>query len=467
MSAPARYATAPTPGAHHELAAIEKMARALGTPLMPWQAQVARVASERNTAGNGWRYPIVIVSIPRQGGKTTLMRAIMAQRTLRYPGTQAFYTAQSGKDARERWTDLIEIAGQKFPHLVKIRRGAGAECMQWLNGGGQIRCFAPTRTALHGYTPELVMLDEAFAHDEALGESLMAAIVPAQSTLTERQLWIVSTAGDLSSTWFKAWVERGRASIDDPASGIAYFEWSAPPSLDLSSPDAFAKFHPAVGYTQNGETLAAAREPMSEAEFNRAFGNRWLETRSQLISSEIIDATTNTEQAPPDAGVRVVLAYDVANDRSCAALYAAWIDEAGKAHVRPYQTRAGIWWLIDAVKDAAARGFDTIAADDGGATSTITRRLQLDGFEITTLTAGEFAQATGDFIEALTAARVDHPGNPGLLEGLQGAALRRLGEREAFSRRESPALICEVIAAAVAHRLATHSLALPAPLVVA
>ncbi len=466
MSAPARYATAPTPGAAHELAAVETMARALGTPLMPWQKEVTRVATERTPDGKAWRYPTVVLTVPRQSGKTTLMRAIMAQRTLRYPGTQAFYTAQSGKDARERWADLIAAAEANFKHLVKVRRGAGAECMEWKNGGGQVRCFAPTRTALHGYTPETVMLDEVFAYDEDLGEALLAAIVPSQSTLANRQLWIVSTAGDLNSSWLRKWVDRGREATTDPASSIAYFEWSAAPELDLADPASYARFHPAIGYTQQPQTLADARETMSLPEFERGFGNRWQSTRTQLIPTDVIEASTNPDQTPPDGPNGVILAYDVALDRSWATIWAAWHDTTG-AHVRPYLSRPGIWWLPGAIADARRDGFNTIAADDGGSTRTITTRLRLDGIEVTTLKVGEFATATGDFIDALKGGRVDHPGTPALVEGLQGATLRKLGELDAFSRRESTGPIWEVIAATVAHRVATHRLELPAPMVVA
>ena len=300
MSAPAAYATAPTPGVVHEAATIGKMGRVLGTALMPWQHQVARVATERRRDGRGWRYPVVVLTVPRQSGKTTLMRAVMAQRTLRYPGHRAFYTAQTGKDARDRWKDLADAAQKQFPQLVTIRRGAGAECVEWKNGGGQIRTFAPTRDAIHGSTPHLVMLDEAFALDEELGASLMGGIVGSQAALGhERQIWIVSTAGDAESTWFRAWVEKGREAVGDPLAALAYFEWSAPDHLDLTDPASFPLFHPAVGHTQDAETIAANAETMSRAQFERAFGNRWVAARTTVISVDDWRATINREQNPP------------------------------------------------------------------------------------------------------------------------------------------------------------------------
>lgn len=465
MSAPARYSTAPTPGARNEQRHVELMARLLGTPLMPWQSQVARVATERRADGHGWRYPTVVLTVPRQSGKTTLMRAVMAQRTLRYPRTQAFYTAQSGKDARERWKDLVDIAEMTFPQLVTIKRGAGAECMEWKNGHGQVRTFAPTRTALHGYTPALVMLDEAFAFDEDLGAALMAAIVPAQSTLDERQLWIVSTAGDAASTWLKSWVDRGREATVDPMSAIAYFEWSAPEDLDLADPASFASFHPAVGHTQTTATLAEAADAMTPGEYQRAFGNRWTTTKSSVIPTDVVERSTNPDQIPPEALADAVAAYDVAPDRSWATLWLAWSDHQGH-HLRPWLSQPGTWWLPSEVDALRAQGVSRIGADDGGPARSVTAAIRLRGVEVETLGARDFASGTGDLIEALTIGTVDHSGDQGLVDGLDGAVLRRMGEADAWSRRDSTGPIWEVIAATVALRLLTYVEAAPAPMVV-
>ena len=462
MSAPARYATAPTPGASHELHHVETMARVLGTPLMPWQSQVARVATERREDGKGWRYPTIVLTVPRQSGKTALMRAVMAQRTLRYPRSQAFYTAQSGKDARERWADLVNVADERFPQLVRIKRGAGVECMEWLNGHGQVRTFAPTRTALHGYTPELVMLDEAFAYDEDLGAALMAAIVPSQSTLDERQLWIVSTAGDGSSTWFRQWVDRGREAVTDPDSTLAFFDWNSE-GLDLTDPASFPKYHPAVGYTQTAATLIDARENMSPGEYARAFGNVWTTTRRTVIPAETMTATTNKAQTPPASPSETVYAFEIAPDRAWATIWACWADHVG-THLRPYISKPGSAWITDEVTRLVHDGI-RVAADNAGANRGAIGVLALDGIHVETTTATDFAAATGDLIAALDARTVDHNGSSALLTAVDGAMLRRLGEADAWSRRDSTGPIWELAAATVAfhaHKLTRQA---PAPFV--
>lgn len=466
--AAARYATAPTPGAAHETRTVGIMARTLGTPLMPWQKQVARVVTERREDGRGWRYPTVVLTVPRQSGKTTLMRAIMAQRTLRYPGVRAYYTAQTGKDARDRWTDLADAVEKTCPALVDIKKGAGAECVRWRNGGGQVRVFAPTLDAIHGATPHLVMLDEAFALDEERGAFLMGAINGSQVTLgAERQTWIVSTAGDAAATWFRAWVEKGREACADPLASVAFFEWSAPDALDLYDPESFPRFHPAIGFTQDAETIVENARTMSRSEYERAFGNRWVEAKGEsVVPPELVEAAANPDQTPPEDMRALALAYDVAPDRSAASIWAAWTDHEG-AHLRPYVARPGMWWLVEAVKDAARAGVTRVWADDAGPARSITARLRLEGIEVAALGAKDFASATGDLIDAITTRAVDHSGDRELVRGLAGAALRRLGEADAWSRRESVGPVHDVIAATVALRAATYTESAPAPLVVA
>ena len=62
-----------------------------------------------------------------------------------------------------------------------------------------LRIFAPLPAALHSKQSDLVVVDEAWAHDLERGRQLDQAIVPTQATRSGAQVWKVSTAGDESS----------------------------------------------------------------------------------------------------------------------------------------------------------------------------------------------------------------------------------------------------------------------------
>ncbi|MGP9788286.1 hypothetical protein ACT3UD_18605, partial [Glutamicibacter sp. 287] len=79
-----RYATLPTAGADHELAAVELVAKLRNKPLLPWQRLVVRVATEKTAFGQ-YRYRTVVITVPRQSGKTVLVFNLDIARGIKYP----------------------------------------------------------------------------------------------------------------------------------------------------------------------------------------------------------------------------------------------------------------------------------------------------------------------------------------------------------------------------------------------
>ncbi|ALF00760.1 terminase [Arthrobacter phage Maggie] len=457
----ARYATKPTPGAPNELGQILGTAKLLGRQLMPWQIEVARVASEKRVDDpRRYRYPIVVLTVPRQSGKTTLMRTVLAQRALKCRNRKAFYTAQTGKDATARWLDLVkDIEDGPLSQFVSKRIAAGSQALTFPTGS-TISPFAPTAKSLHGYTPHDVMLDEIFAHDAAAGNDLMGAIRPAQLTLPDKQLWLVSTAGTADSGFLKSWVDQGRLAVKDSGAGIAYFEWSLADGLDPYDPQNWL-FHPAVGHTITLEDLADDADSQSQGEWLRAYMNRWTSTSEAVI--DVAKWDTLAGALVPVPWAQVTVAYEVAHDRSCAAIYACWKDpETGKPALKLVQQGSGAEWLAPAVaKIYVENRPKAIGADDGGPTKAVTDNLRRlpnarsggNGVEVTTLTARDFATACVAYMGHVDDGTILHDGDPGHRAAVEAAATRPMGDSKVFSRRHSRGPIPELVAATVALRL--------------
>ena len=457
------YATAPTPGAPNDLRQVVVTAKALGTPLMPWQEQVARVAGERRIDDpRKFRYPLVVLTVPRQSGKTTLMRAMLTQRALMMPNRRAFYTAQTGKDAAARWNDLVkQIEAGPFAGHVKKRMAAGSQSLTFPNGA-TISPFPPTAKSLHGYTPHDVMLDEIFAWDAAQGEDLMGAIKPAQITLADRQLWLVSTMGTKDSEFLHGWVDSGREAVNDPASNVAYFEWSAPDGADYYDPETW-KFHPALGHTIGLDDLKEAADSHSPGEWQRAYMNRRSATSEAFVDLVAYDRAA-TDQAPP-AWKDVCIAYEADPQRRWAAIVAAWIGPGTIPQVRVVSSGPGTDWLAAEVASIYERDRPrAVGADDGGATRGITDKLRLmhskrngsGGVPVEILGPRDFATACGDLKAAIDGEQWEHGGSPAMRASLENVATRPMGEAWAISRAKSTGPVCEAIAAAVALRMVSQ-----------
>lgn len=467
---PAQF-TKPTPGAKHDLHAVEVIAKTLGTPLMPWQRLVARVATERDPRDERrFRYSPTLLTVPRQAGKTTLMRGVLTQRAIMTPRRRAFYTAQTGKDATARWKDLVDqIAGSVLRDRVILRKAIGSQSLTFPTGS-TISPFAPTSASLHGYTPHDVMCDEIFWFDEAQGNDLMGAIGPAQITLIDRQLWLVSTRGTPRSTFLNYWLEQGAAAVEDPTSGLAFFDWHMRAGADPYNPESW-KFHPALGHTITVADLQDLSKQHTYGEWMRAFMNTQTVTLEALIDPALITDLQSVQTPPVDKGA-LTLGYEVAADRSRAAIVAAWFDPATDLPaVKIVHAAAGDTWLapmLDALRaDLKPRA---IGADDGGPTRDITDQLK-SAFdwadrELNILGPRDFATACDALKARILTRSISLDAEPYMTQSFDNVVTRPMGQGYAWDRVKSRGPICELIAGTVALRLLERGPApMPAPMI--
>ncbi|WP_202876531.1 hypothetical protein, partial [Mannheimia haemolytica] len=78
----------------------------------------------------------VVISIPRQVGKTYLMGAIVFALCLIFPGLTVIWTAHRVKTARETFNSMAGMATQERvkPHVAAVVRGRGDEAINFANG---------------------------------------------------------------------------------------------------------------------------------------------------------------------------------------------------------------------------------------------------------------------------------------------------------------------------------------------
>jgi len=426
------------------------IAQALGTPLLPWQQYAADIAGELNPDGT-YRHKVVVVTVPRQSGKTTLMRAVGVDRCLSREGLGCFYTAQTGKDARDRWNDLaLQIADSPLAALATMRRAAGAERVVFANGS-MFRVFAPGPKSLHGYTPPLVMLDEAFAHDEVTGEALMGAIGPAQVTVPHRQLWVVSTKGTAESVFLNRWIEAGRAG----AQGVAILEWAARDGVDIYDPVMWPTFHPGMVVLPGRDPLVTTEAIADEAgrlarsEFERAYGNRETRTASHLIPATLWDSLgpqDGAEQQPPASWDGAVGGWCVMPGGTASAVVVSWrLSDGGPVYARVARSGPGVSWVAPAVRELRGRGVRAWAAAGRGPAHEVTDELGSPEW-VRQLDSNQYATAWGGLMRMLTDGTLSHDGSEPLAIGAANVTTRPVGDSSAPSLRNSAGDVSALVA---------------------
>jgi len=105
---------------------------------MPWQRTIADVGLELDPDTGLPAYREVVVTVPRQSGKTTLVLGWELQRALRWSTPQrCAYTAQSGSDARRKLINdqaPILLNSPMRAAVDRVFRGAANESIIFKNG---------------------------------------------------------------------------------------------------------------------------------------------------------------------------------------------------------------------------------------------------------------------------------------------------------------------------------------------
>lgn len=405
---------------------VAQLSQLLGVPFMPWQRHVLEVGGERR--GDRWRRQVVIVHVQRRSGKSTSTFVRQAHRAATCPRSQLWYGAQSRKDGVEIWNQQIteHLLPAKDRLRFKVRRSIGSESVRYANGS-QVSLFTPAESALVGLATDDVTVDEARFHSVPRGLALEAGIRPTQAT-RDGQLWIVSSAGVFGvSDWLWGWLERGRASLDDPDSPIAFFDYSMPPDADPADIDQVAAHHPAVGHTITRDFIAAEADSMEPLDFAREYGGIWTRTVTRQIDPAAWTAGADPARPMPAPG-DLVLAFSISPDGGMGAVTAGWDCPDGHRYGAVLDQRPGDAWMLDRVVELAGRWKPRAVVYNavGPAVGLGDQLARRGGMRLVPVGLGDNIIACKQLDARIRAGQFRHHGQPDLDDAAEGAAIRRL-----------------------------------------
>jgi phage terminase large subunit-like protein len=428
---------------------VAEISAQLGTPFMPWQSDTAAGALEIDPVTGLLVYRTVIVTVPRQSGKTKQELAVAVHRALGFGGDQKInYTAQTRLKAREKWEDdhLKTLHKSPFRSMFRVRKTLGMEAILW-NNGSQYGIESTTEKAGHGDTLDLGFIDEAFSQKDARIEQ---AFKPAMMTRPQPQLWIVSTAGTAASVYLRGKVDRGRLRCEMGLTrGVYYVEYSAPDDADPGDPATWRACMPALGHTVTEEAVQADFDSMDLEEFRRAYLNQWPDAAPpgwSVIAAEDWMSLSD----PVSEWVRpVALAAAFAGDKRAAAIGAAARRADGLFHVELVDYRPGTSWCAPRLAELTRKyGPCAVVVDAGSHEGSMIAELDEAKVEVVSPTPREIAQAFGQFYELVTDSKnLRHRGEPELTSAVQFAVARDIGDAgRTWGRKASSVDISPVVA---------------------
>jgi phage terminase large subunit-like protein len=422
---------------------------------MPWQRLVADVGGELvEDPATGLLIPAyrdVVVTVPRQSGKTTLILGWEIQRAngwLHLGPQRIVYSAQTGTDARKKLIeDQVPILNPRKTKLGirRILKGMGNEAVEFLSGS-RLVLMASGEEAGHGKTVDLGVKDEFFAdvddrRDQALG--------PAMITRAAAQKLTASTMGTDASVPLNQLVDRGRRAVrTGERTGIAYFEWSADPEEDPDDPEVWWRCMPALGITMTEDAVRHERDVTfagKPGEFRRAYLNIATRSDERLIPATTWDLVNSPDAKPSDD---MTFGIDMNPERSAAAIVVV-----GGGVLEVIDHRPGVGWLSARARELDDRWGEPFWAVDGRASAPIASvipELKREGLTVVEIDGPDLTAACGAFYDRVIDRTITVRRHPSLDAAVEGADRRFVGDAWTWDRRNSSVDISPLVAATVA-----------------
>lgn len=422
--------------------------------LRPWQRELVR-----GVLAPGVRQGLV--SMPRGNGKSTLAACLALYGLFadQVEGAQVLTVASDERQAR-----IIFNAARRMVELNELL----AERVQVF----QDRLYVPHTdsmlgplpaepSALQGFDPSLVIVDELHVVTEATWDAMALASGKRDRSLT----LAISTPADSPDSIMWSLVEHGRAG-DDPS--FYFKEYTAPDGCELDDEVAWTEANPALGDFLAVDALRATLRTTREPAFRRFRLGQWVGQAETWLPWGLWD--TRADPGRLVAGERVVLGFDGSASGDSTALVAATVE------ADPHVFVVGLWedtgdarWRVprgevDATVAAAFDAFDVVelAADPWGWRSEIETWATRHGadrvLEWPTNVASRMAPATDRFYQLCADGRLTHDGDVRLAAHVAHCVAKAtpLGDLITKDRRMSPRKIDAAVAAVVAVDRAAH-----------
>lgn len=469
-----RIATPRTPERPTFGPAVARIAELLGGPLLPNQRYVLDVGLEVQSVEAGDPYPgqlaydEVLDTEPRRSGKSYKNRALVAHRCGQRPGVRAYLTAQSGKYALKRFGDIADAIAMPDLRLARKYTSVDHERLVFVNGSS-FEPFPPKEDAIHGEDPDLVLVEELWAHSLEAKAVIEQAYRPAWS-VKPGQAWLLSAAGTDASAWLNLLRSRAETlvprQLEDRGKrlGTAVFDWSVPDEVggvgveelpDGELLEVVLACHPRRGRGLRPQYLASELRDRGRIDFLRAYGNRTARKRRQLIIDVAALGRARSAVAIPPA-VQVGMGFAVDPDSRQVAVSAAWRDPEGAALLEVVKVAPSTTGAAEVIRDFVVRNEPgAVGVNYWASSRDLADQVERLGVELVKMSAGDHAAAWDRLHEGMSAPRpsVTFRGEE-FVEAVEAAALRRMprGARVPDRRGEEPITVLDAhIAALWAH----------------
>lgn len=419
--------------------AVRDRARDMGVPFDLWQDGVGRLALAKRAdglyaAGIGG----VVLSIPRQVGKTYLIAGIVFALCTLMDDLTVIWTAHRTRTHNETFKKMQSMAGRKKirPYLVEnrsngIRATNGEQEISFKNGS---RILFGARESGFGRGFDMVdvlVLDEA----QILTEDAMSDMVPATNASPNGLVFLMGTPPRPKDPGEVFGGARDRSLEGDK--DTVYVEFSADEDADVNDRAQLERANPSYPHRTSDAAIARMRKLLgSDESFRREGFGIW--------DKKIVGVTAFKKGAwgkllgkIGDCD-RIVYGVKFSVDGSGVALVAAFKNSDGSLFVEPIRQAnlgEGIDWLIEELVELAPFAAQ-IVIDGKAGVGYLVNALRDAGVKNKRLiilpTLDQVIAAHSMLEHAVIQGAVSHGGDPELAKQVEHAVKRKIGNNGGF-----------------------------------
>ncbi|WP_300345489.1 DEAD/DEAH box helicase family protein [Nesterenkonia sp.] len=437
LSEVARHVVMPEGIATTAFPPVQARAQKMGVTFDTWQQGLGTLilgkrADGLYAAGVGG----VVISIPRQVGKTFTIGAIIFALCTLFPGLTVIWTAHHARTHAETFRSMAAMAERRqiAPYVEGVRRANGQEEIAFTNGS---RILFGARE--HGFgrgfaTVDMLVLDEA----QILTEKAMENMVPATNAAPNGLVLMMGTPPRPTDPG-EVFTNRREAALHGEDPDILYVEFSADEKADPDDRDQWRKANPSFPNRVTESAILRMRKLLGSVDsFRREGLGIWdkVSTTARAFKPAAWDALA---VAPEDAPVEGRRAFGVkfSVDGSVVGLAAAMRPAEGPIHVegiRYASMSEGTRWLVDWLVDRKDRAAQIVIDGKSNAGYLVNALLKEGVSKTAVLTPGtdQVVAAHAMFLEAVRAGGMSHLGQELMDEQVKDAVRRPIGKAGGF-----------------------------------
>lgn len=414
--------------------AVARQLESLDLPLDPWQRGLQTVILGKResglyAAGIGG----VVISIPRQVGKTYTIGALVFALALANPGLLVIWTAHRTRTHNETFTSMAGMAERPSvrPFVANVRRANGEQEIEFANGS-RILFGAREQGFGRGFAQvDVLIFDEA----QILTEKAMEDMVPATNAAPNGLVIMMGTPPRPNDPG-EVFAARREAALEDSDTDTLYVELSADRHGDPNDRAQWRKANPSFPQRTTEAAILRMRKLLGSVEsFLREGLGVWDEKRAgrKAFRSGL---WKSREAHPPSDGVKVFGVRFTA-DGSHVGLAGALKPDEGPIHVeaiRQAPMSDGTQWLVDFLEERKG-DVAQIVIDGKSGVGYLVNALRDAGVGkrlILTPSTDQVITAHSLLDRGITEGSITHSGQTELSEQAEAAIRRKIGTGGGF-----------------------------------